>query len=44
MEVGFEFGHDLGEFIGDVQIATIYVQEKFTILRTLQVNLELAEE
>ena len=44
MEVGFEFGHDLGEFIGDVQIATIYVQEKLAILGTLQMDLELSEE
>ncbi len=36
--------HDLGQFINDVQISTIYVQEKFAILRTLQMDFELAEE
>jgi hypothetical protein len=44
MEVRFEFCHDLGELIGSVQIATIYVQEEFAILGTFQMDFELAEE
>ena len=44
MEVRFEFCHDLGEFIGNIQIATVYVQEEFAILRTFQMDFKLAEE
>jgi hypothetical protein len=44
MEMWIQLCHDLGEFTGDVQIATIYIEEEFAILRTLQMNLELAQE
>jgi len=44
MEMWFQLCHDLGELTGDVQIATIYIEEEFAILRTLQIYLELAEE
>jgi hypothetical protein len=36
--------HDLGEFTGDVQIATIYVEEEFAVLGTLQMDFELSKE
>jgi hypothetical protein len=42
MEMWIELCHDLGEFTGDVQIVTIYIEEEFAILRTLQMDLKLA--
>ena len=44
MEMWIQLCHDLGEFTGDVQITTIYVEEEFAVLGTLQMDFELSEE